>query len=123
VRELVNVLERAVLSAGASSIDAEQIIFPQQGPSTRPAAAGTLVPYRDAKQRFERDYFTRLLQIAGGNVALAARIGKKTRKEIYDVLDRLGLDADEYRSPTADPAGCGTSVGNRALALSRVIAR
>ena len=97
VRELVNVLERAVLSAGASSIDAEHVIFPQQSSGARPLSVGTLVPYRDAKQRFERDYFTRLLQVSGGNVAHAARIGKKTRKEIYDVLERLGIDAGEYR--------------------------
>ena len=104
VRELVNVLERAVLSAGASSIDAEHIIFPQQSVGARPMPVGTLVPYRDAKQRFERDYFTRLLQFAGGNVAHAARIGKKTRKEIYDVLERLGIDAGDYRKTADDKA-------------------
>jgi hypothetical protein len=27
----------------------------------------------------------------------AARIGKKTRKEIYDVLERLEIGAGEYR--------------------------
>ncbi len=102
VRELVNVLERAVLAAGASSIDAEHIMFPTEQPATARPANGTLVPYRDAKQRFDRDYFTRLLQTAGGNVALAARIGKKTRKEIYDVLEKLGIDAASYRQPADD---------------------
>ena len=50
------------------------------------------MPYREAKARFERDYYAHLMRAAGGNVTLAAKLGAKTRKEIYDALKRCGLD-------------------------------
>ncbi|MBA3458628.1 MAG: sigma-54-dependent Fis family transcriptional regulator [Deltaproteobacteria bacterium] len=98
VRELVNLLERAVLMAANRAIDAEHIIFPQT--STRdsgPIANIPLLPYKDAKQKFERDYYSLLMRTSAGNVSLAAKLGQKTRKEIYDALERLGLEATSYR--------------------------
>ena len=94
VRELVNLLERAVLQADRT-IDAEHIRWPQGAP--RPTASSSLVPYREAKTRFELEYFSQLMRTADGNVSLAAKLSRKTRKEIYDALKRLGLDAAEYR--------------------------
>ena len=98
VRELVNLLERAVLMAANRAIDAQHIIFPQT--STRdsgPIASIPLLPYKDAKTKFERDYYSLLMRTAAGNVSLAAKLGQKTRKEIYDALERLGLQATAYR--------------------------
>jgi DNA-binding NtrC family response regulator len=83
VRELVNVVERATLVAGPDGIDPSHIELPE--------ALTTLPPYREAKRDFERDYYTRLLQAAGGNVSLAGRMAEKTRKEIYDAVRRLEL--------------------------------
>jgi hypothetical protein len=37
------------------------------------------------------------MRTAGGNVSLAAKLGQKTRKEIYDALRRLELDPERYR--------------------------
>jgi len=102
VRELVNLLERAVLLAEHRVIDAEHIIFPRTGAGTEPPFGPSLVPYRDAKTKFERDYYRQLMRTAGGNVSLAAKIGQKTRKEIYDALKRLGLDAVDYRETNGD---------------------
>ena len=59
---------------------------------------GSVHPYRDAKQKFDADYYVRLMHIANGNVASAARLADKTRKEVYDALRRLGIDAGEYRA-------------------------
>ena len=42
------------------------------------------------------------MRTAGGNVSLAAKLGQKTRKEIYDALKRLGLDAVDYRDADGD---------------------
>ena len=53
--------------------------------------------YRDAKERFEHDYYAQLLRTAGGNISLAAKLAQKTRKEVYDALRRLGLHAGVYR--------------------------
>jgi DNA-binding NtrC family response regulator len=97
VRELVNLVERAVLLAGADRIEAEHVTLPSAG-SGATHVAGSLLPYREAKQRFETEYYSLLMRTADGNVSLAAKLGQKTRKEIYDALKRLGLDAMAFRS-------------------------
>ncbi|HEY5944210.1 MAG TPA: sigma-54 dependent transcriptional regulator [Kofleriaceae bacterium] len=94
VRELINLLERAALLAGADQIDAEHIMLPD---SDEPHDPGALLPYREAKTKFEHDYYSQLMRTADGNVSLAAKLGQKTRKEIYDALKRLGLDAMAFR--------------------------
>lgn len=88
VRQLVHVLTRAMILAPKNVIDAEHIDLPSSGSFSR---------YRDAKQEFDREYYSRLLRVANGNVAFAARLADKTRKEVYDALKRLGMDAAPYR--------------------------
>jgi two-component system response regulator GlrR len=95
VRELINLLERAVLLAGADVIEAEHIILPG---GAQKETSSSLLPYREAKAKFEHDYYSQLMRTADGNVSLAAKLGQKTRKEIYDALKRLGLDAMAFRS-------------------------
>jgi DNA-binding NtrC family response regulator len=100
VRELVNMLERAVLLAGASVIDDEHIQIPQGSVSSSApgrSRTGSVGPYREAKRQFETDYYGALVNAAGGNITRAARLGQKTRKEIYDALKRLGLPVDDFR--------------------------
>jgi transcriptional regulator with GAF, ATPase, and Fis domain len=98
VRELVNLVERAVLCAGEAMeavIDADHVLVPEPGP---PRGTQPLVPYREAKARFELEYFAELMKTAGGNVSRAARLGGKTRKEIYEALRRCGLVARPDRA-------------------------
>jgi two-component system response regulator GlrR len=94
VRELINMIERAVLLAGADEIDAEHIMVPS---GETEVASAALLPYREAKTKFELDYYSLLMRTADGNVSLAAKLGHKTRKEVYDALKRLGLDAMAFR--------------------------
>ncbi len=96
VRELINVLERATLLAGADVIEAEHIML-SDGAATSDTAGG-LLPYREAKAKFEYDYYSQLMRAADGNVSLASKLGQKTRKEIYDALKRHGLDAMAFRT-------------------------
>ena len=93
VRELVNILERAVVLSEHAVIDAEHIHLPEDA-----RHQASLPAYRDAKASFERDYFSQLMRVAGGNISLAAKLGQKTRKEVYDALKRLGLDPQQYRA-------------------------
>jgi transcriptional regulator with GAF, ATPase, and Fis domain len=86
VRELVHTLARALLVASKTVIDAEHIDLPGSG------EYAAIPAYRDAKQSFETEYFTRLMRLANGNIALAARLSDKTRKEIYEALKRVGLE-------------------------------
>jgi len=97
VRELVNLLERAILLAPDNTIDAEHIAFTNATP-IEPTAMP--IAYREAKTKFELEYFSQLLRMANGNISLAAKLGQKTRKEIYDALKRLELDPSTYRNDT-----------------------
>jgi two-component system response regulator GlrR len=105
VRELVNVIERSALVAGSDVIAEDHIDLPD--PSKSRLKAPSLVPYRDAKVQFEHEYYSRLMTVAAGNISLAAKLGEKTRKEVYDALKRLGLDATAYRAqdePADEPS-------------------
>ena len=95
VRELVNLLERAILLAPDNTIDAEHIAFTNATP-VEPTAMP--IAYREAKTKFELEYYSQLLRMANGNISLAAKLGQKTRKEIYDALKRLELDPATYRT-------------------------
>jgi DNA-binding NtrC family response regulator len=65
-----------------------------------PDPEGLGIPsFREARMRFETDYYSRVLQVAGGNVSLAARIAHKTRKEIYEAMRRLSLQLESFRAP------------------------
>jgi len=94
-RELINTLERAFLVAPSPEIDACHILLPKNGSSLLIAA------YREAKATFEREYYSQVLRTATGNVTLAAKLAQKTRKEVYDALKRLGIDAVAYRDGRA----------------------
>ena len=97
VRELVNVLEAAVLLAPADSIGAEHLQLGSGEVSALEDSPEGLLPYREAKSRFESDYYTRLLRAARGNVSLASKLAQKTRKEIYDALRKAGVAVEAYR--------------------------
>jgi transcriptional regulator with GAF, ATPase, and Fis domain len=99
VRELVNMLERAVLLAGSSMIEDEHILTPKTAPTSAPTRSkpSSVSPYREAKRQFETDYYGALVNAAGGNITRAARLGQKTRKEVYDALKRLGLPVGDFR--------------------------
>jgi DNA-binding NtrC family response regulator len=82
VRELRNAIEAALLVGIAPS---EAIVTSDTG----------LPPYKDARARlladFERDYLSRLLAEAGGNVSAAARLAKMDRSHLIDLLRRRDL--------------------------------
>jgi two-component system response regulator AtoC len=49
------------------------------------------LPYREAHLRFERTYFSHLLQAAEGNVSEASRLSGIARQNIYGHLERAGV--------------------------------
>ena len=83
VRELRNVIERAV-SGGTVTLEEQ----------ARPGGARSL-PYKQAKEQlvedFTREYFTRLYQQSGGNVAELARTAGIARTYAHEVIKKYGL--------------------------------
>jgi DNA-binding NtrC family response regulator len=105
VRELRNLVERALLLAEVdpASVPAHPTpaAAPSPGPAPAPAVADDAVmawPYATARQhvldRFERDYVGRALARAGGNVAQAARDCQMERSYLFKLIRRHRLRDD-----------------------------
>jgi len=99
VRELRNACERAALLG-----------WPAVAPllAAGPRAAGPLEPpvdvdrpFQEAKQalldRFEREYFQRLLQRHRGKVGEVARAAGIAERNLYEKMKALGLSREDYR--------------------------
>jgi DNA-binding NtrC family response regulator len=97
VRELHNVLERAVLLADGDRIDAAQLgqlVAPPLAASASPARAD-VTPLADAVAQAERTAIEQALAACGGNKTRAAdRLGISVRTLWYK-LRRLGLSTDD----------------------------
>jgi DNA-binding NtrC family response regulator len=89
IRELRNAVESALVVGPGAYLD-----MPLTMPEAIDAAA-PLPPYKDARatllRDFERDYLTRLMAEAAGNVSQAARAAKMDRSHLIDLLHRHGL--------------------------------
>jgi two-component system response regulator GlrR len=126
VRELQNRVENA-LALGRGGWLSSTSLFPEQkgtdldldeaeidlGAETPQASEpnmvsevdNDIVPYRTAKEDFEKSYWMRLLKEARGNVALAARLAEKSRAEIYALLKKHGLHPKLTRHESAPFSG------------------
>ena len=62
------------------------------------APAGQLPTFGEAKIDFERTYLERVLTLARGNIAKAARLASKSRAEVYGLLRKHGLDAGAFKN-------------------------
>lgn len=54
-------------------------------------------PFKLAKRQFEREYVDHLMRNTRGNVAQAAKMAKKDRKDFYDLLKRNQIKPSRYR--------------------------
>jgi two-component system response regulator HydG len=97
IRELRHAVERAV------AVNVQGPIGPADlGLASRP---GTAVPaseeprlFAEAREEFERDYFSNLLKWTSGSVAEAARLSGMARQNLYGHIHRLGLDHARMRA-------------------------
>ncbi|MBX7244765.1 MAG: sigma-54 dependent transcriptional regulator [Candidatus Sumerlaeaceae bacterium] len=100
VRELENIIERmAVLCDGAeiTLADIPGDIRVKSGVKF-PAVGSQGAEYKGAKDKFEREYFLRLLDAAKGNISEAARMSGVSRRHLHEKLVKLGLRADRESS-------------------------
>ena len=97
IRELENVVQRAVLVAEGPLITTTDIVL-QSGGDFYQDKEGNLfdLPYHDAKSRaqeiFQRRYVTLLLERYNNNISLAARKSGITRAALYKILKNLEMD-------------------------------
>jgi two-component system response regulator AtoC len=95
IRELQNVVERAVIVATSDTISPEHLLI---GAGQRSPAPGT-EPYftnewQEAKAEFERAYLVHRLRESGGNISEAARAAGMDRRNFRDKLLAYGITAE-----------------------------
>ncbi len=103
VRELSNSIERAVVLSKSDQLDIEDVLrrkmSPQRGApglNEAPDYAQTL-SYAEAKEGFERSFLMRILTVAKGSIAEAARLSGRYRSDIYRLMERYGINPEEFK--------------------------
>jgi two-component system NtrC family response regulator len=95
VRELENVIQKAILLCDAASIRPEDLQWAQREGEARPS--GALPTLKESRGRAEKEAIGAALERAGGNVSLAAKLLDIDRKWLMKLMEESGLDADAYR--------------------------
>ncbi|HYC50047.1 MAG TPA: sigma-54 dependent transcriptional regulator [Gemmatimonadaceae bacterium] len=109
VRELQNVVEHcAVLASAGSLIAPHEIVLHNDAPFGGDAVGSPVVlndAYHLAKEqvlaKFEKDYVTRLVARASGNMSRAARLASVDRTTLYRLLERHGFRRETNENPIA----------------------
>jgi DNA-binding NtrC family response regulator len=92
VRQLQHAIERAVVVSTGAPLAASDLGLPG-GQTLAQSAIGAPLPFREAREHFEREYFANLLRIADGNVSEAARLSGIARQNFHGRMTKLGLVA------------------------------
>lgn len=91
VRELENIIAYAILMEDEESIQPETIhvrLLPSQ---TEARLDWSQLAYKEAKEHFEREYFSRLLERCNNNVTKVAEFAGRDRSHVTNKLKALGL--------------------------------
>jgi len=93
VRELEHAVERAVAIKVTGPITPTDL-GPLHAATHCTGSGSPAAPFREARDAFEREYFTGLLAAVGGNVSEAARLAGIARQNFYAHIKRLGIVPD-----------------------------
>ncbi|MGH8222986.1 MAG: sigma 54-interacting transcriptional regulator [Woeseiaceae bacterium] len=96
VRQLANVIQHCVVLCRSALIPESLVEH-----ALRDKAQG-LPPFAAAREQFELDYLSSLLQATDGNVSQAARLAERNRSEFYKLLKKHSLDPAAFRGTNRD---------------------
>lgn len=106
VRELKNLVQRLLIIGHTRQIDIEEVEEAlgqqHQAPSAIPSAEAYDLPLRQARERFERNYFEALLRRYEGSVNQVAQHAEVERTHLYRKLRSLDIDPKQFTSRTQD---------------------
>ncbi len=91
VRQLRNVIDQCVVLSTAPLIPASLV----ERALRRKEKA--FLPFAKARDHFEFEYLTHLLEMTEGNVAQAARLAERNRSEFYKLLHKHELEPELFR--------------------------
>ncbi len=99
IRELENVIERAVVFTPQAILDADAIDLPKGGTPAPPA------DFKEAKSQavsqFEKKYLQELLAIHGGNISQSARAARKNRRAFWELMRKHKINPRDYGSSSS----------------------
>lgn len=91
VRELENAVEYAVVTSRMDLISDDCILPSKEKATLSPK------PYKEAKEEFEREYVSWVLEMAGGNISKAANLAGKYRADFYTLLKKYDLRPESFK--------------------------
>ena len=91
VRHLYNVVEQNVVLSPTRVISVHTVEHALGND------ANEFLSYAEARDKFTREYLTRLLRMTSGNVARAARLAKRNRTDFYKLLRRSQLNPAAFK--------------------------
>jgi len=96
IRELQHAVERAVIGSAGQLISLADLgIFERDASVPESLLTDPTLSFREARDRFEREYFTNILRSTGGNVSEAARRAGVARQNFYSHIERLSITKNE----------------------------
>ena len=102
LRELENIIERAVVLATDGTVEATHLpLHLQQAPGPATLAEGMLAARNRLAREFERQTLIRLLRQSRGNISQAARLAGTTRRNLHRLLLRYSIDVTVFRREMA----------------------
>jgi DNA-binding NtrC family response regulator len=108
VRELENIIERAVIMEKSDTLSRVDLKRARgSGKFDTPLLIGDdIQPFRKTKadvvERFEKEYFSRLLRMYRGNMSQAARHAGINIKNFHEKMARYGLKKEEFKTPKSE---------------------
>ena len=105
IRELQNVIRRAVLFCPGAVIESQHLMIESSLPTPDLGLSAKtdkeITPYKEAKENcldsFTRQYVCTLLKKSNGNVSLAARMSHLTRAALQKIMRRYAIDGNKFR--------------------------
>jgi DNA-binding NtrC family response regulator len=103
VRELENIIERAVIMEKGDSLNRIDLKHPGMGGNVDvlPLIGSDIQPFRKTKaeivERFEKEYFSQLLRMYGGNMSRAAKHAGINLKNFHEKMARYGLKKEAFK--------------------------
>ena len=100
IRELKNVLERAIILTSHNLIDEQDLLhMTHSAHGHEPLARDkTLYPsFKTAREEFEKGYLIQVLTQVKGNVVQAAKLAQRYRGDVYRLMKKYGLKAEDFK--------------------------
>ncbi|MFO0794942.1 MAG: sigma-54 dependent transcriptional regulator [Candidatus Brocadiaceae bacterium] len=92
IRELQNKIEHAVIMTNNTLITPDDLF------KNTNTLKNTFNSYKDAKERFEREYIENLLKVSSGSAIKASKFAGCSRDQIYKLIKKHKLNPENYKT-------------------------